>query len=265
MQNEVFKELRLNCCYLAFDVKGDDLAAAVKAIGALGLGGANVTIPHKERVLDYLDEVEEQARLIGAVNTIVCRGGRLIGYNTDAPGFLESLRADAGFDPGGSHVVILGAGGAARAVAYALALGGVESMGIFNRNLSRAEALARDISRSAACKVEAGDLKGVAISRALARADLLVNATSAGMHPHTDEVPLSDLAALRPGLIVYDLIYNPTKTRLLLEAEARGCRVFNGIGMLVFQGALAFELWTGQKAPVAVMRAAAEKALGNVK
>ncbi len=263
MHNEAFGELGLNCCYLAFDVKVDDLAAAVKAIRALGLGGANITIPHKEGVLPYLDEVEEQAGLIGAVNTVVNREGRLIGYNTDAPGFLESLRADAGFDPAGSRVVILGAGGAARAVAYALALGGVESLGIFNRNPSRAEALARDISRSAACELETGDLQGIALRRALARADLLVNATSAGMHPHTDEVPLPDPAALRPGLIVYDLVYNPRKTRLLLEAEARGCRVFNGIGMLVYQGALAFELWTGRKAPVAVMRVAAEKALGT--
>jgi len=265
MQNEAFKAVGLNYCYLAFDVKEGDLAAAVGAIRTLGLGGVNVTIPHKERVLDYLDEVEEQARLIGAVNTIVHRGGRLIGYNTDAAGFLKSLRADAGFDPGGNRVVLLGAGGAARAVAYGLAFERVESLGIFNRNLSRAEALARDISRSATCKVEAGDLQSVALSRALARAGLLVNATSAGMHPHTEDVPLPDLAPLRPGLIVYDLIYNPTKTRLLLEAEARGCRVINGIGMLIYQGALAFELWTGRKAPVAVMRAAAEKTLGNVK
>lgn len=261
MHNRAFEELGLNCCYLAFDVKTEDLDVAVKAIRALGLGGANITIPHKERVVQYLDEVEEQARLIGAVNTVINRDGCMVGYNTDAPGFLESLRCEAGFVPSGKGVVILGAGGAARAVAFALAFSGVKSLGIFNRNPSRAEELGKDISDLAVCKVETGDLNGIALRRALAKADLLVNATSVGMYPNVAESPLQDISHLRPGMLVCDLVYNPLKTRLLQEAEKRGCRTCSGLGMLVYQGALAFELWTGKRAPVAVMRQAAEEVL----
>lgn len=261
MQNRAFEELGLNCRYFAFDVKADDLEIAVRAIRALGLGGANITIPHKEKVVQYLDEIEEQAKLIGAVNTVVNRDGCLVGYNTDASGFLESLRHDAEFEPCGKHAVILGAGGAARAVAFALISAGVKRLGIFNRNPSRAEALGREIFGLNGCQVEAGGLQGAALRRALAEADLLVNATSAGMHPDVDGLPLQDLSALQPGLLVYDLVYNPPRTRLLQEAEKRGCRTCSGIGMLVYQGALAFELWTGKRAPVAVMRQAAEKAL----
>ncbi len=262
MQNRAFEELGLNCCYLAFDVKAEDLEVAVKAIRALGLGGANITIPHKEMVIQYLDKVEEQANLIGAVNTVANCEGVLVGYNTDAPGFLQSLRYDAGFEPGGKQAVILGAGGAARAVAFALVSAGVKRLAIFNRNPFRAEALANDISvLLGRCQVEAGDLQSAALMRELAEADLLVNATSAGMHPDVGNLPLQDLSALRPGMLVYDLVYNPPRTRLLQEAEKRGCGVCSGIGMLVYQGALAFEIWTGKRAPVAVMRQAVEKAL----
>lgn len=261
MQNRAFEELGLNCCYLAFDVKAEDLEVAVKAIRALGLGGANITIPHKERVIQYLDEVEEQANLIGAVNTVANCEGVLVGYNTDAPGFLQSLRYDAGFEPGGKQAVILGAGGAARAVAFALVSAGVKRLAIFNRNPFRAEALANDISVLVGYQVEAGALQSSALMRELAETDLLVNATSAGMHPDVGSLPLQDLSALRPGMLVYDLVYNPPKTRLLQEAEKRGCGVCSGIGMLVYQGALAFEIWTRKKAPVAVMRQVVEKAL----
>ncbi|MGB9792964.1 MAG: shikimate dehydrogenase family protein, partial [Thermacetogeniaceae bacterium] len=195
--------------------------------------------------------------------TVVNRDGHLVGYNTDASGFLESLRYDAGFEPRGSRAVILGAGGAARAVAFALVSAGVESLGIFNRSRCRAELLGQELSGLAACEVVTGDLQGVALWQALGESELLVNATSAGMYPHLDELPLRDPSLLRPGLLVYDLVYNPLKTRLLQEAEKRGCRICSGLGMLVYQGALAFELWTGRRAPVAVMRQAAEEALKN--
>ncbi len=261
MQNKAFAFHGLPCCYVPFRVRKEDLQTAVAAIRALGLGGVNVTIPHKEQVISYLDEVDREARLIGAVNTILNQNGRLIGYNTDGAGFLLSLRAEADFAPEGKHVVVLGAGGGARAVAFALALGGARTLRIFNRNPERAQALAGDLHRATGCDVEAGALREDLLSAALARADLLVHASPVGMYPHHDEAPLVDPGLLRPGLVVCDLVYNPPRTRLLKEAAARGCRVVGGIGMLVHQGALAFEIWTGLQAPVAIMRAVVEESL----
>ncbi|NPV28498.1 MAG: shikimate dehydrogenase [Firmicutes bacterium] len=263
MQNKAFAFHGLPCCYVPFRVRKEDLQTAVAAIRALGLGGVNVTIPHKEQVISYLDEVDREARLIGAVNTILNQNGRLIGYNTDGAGFLLSLRAEADFAPEGKHVVVLGAGGGARAVAFALALEGARTLRIFNRNPERAQALAGDLHRATGCDVEAGALREDLLSAALARADLLVHASPVGMYPHHDEAPLVDPCLLRPGLVVCDLVYNPPRTRLLKEAAARGCRVVGGIGMLVHQGALAFEIWTGLQAPVAIMRAVVEESLRN--
>lgn len=261
MQQAAFAAAGLNYCYLSFNVKSENLAAAVAALRVLGLGGVNITIPHKERVIAYLDEVEHEAGLIGAVNTVVNREGRLVGYNTDVPGFLLSLRKEADFDLRGKRAVLLGAGGAGRAVAFGLAMGGVESLDIFNKSPHRAEMIAQEIHRYTMCEVGTGDLASERLPRVLERADLLVNATSVGMHPHLDDSPLPDPQVLNPGLLVYDLVYNPVRTRLLQEAEARGCRVLNGIGMLVYQGAMSFELWTGRKAAIDAMRAAVEEAL----
>lgn len=261
MQNEAFAASGLDCCYIPLRVTADDLPAAVAAVRLLGLGGVNVTIPHKERIIPCLDEVDRNAALIGAVNTIVNREGRLVGYNTDGAGFLASLRADDGFDPAGKRVVLLGAGGAARAVSFGLVQSGVSRLAIFDIIGSRAERLATDLAAIAGCVITAGELAGDMLPVALGQADLLVNATPVGMFPNTQAEPPVDLQGLTGRPLIYDLVYNPPETRLLREAAARGCQVLGGTGMLVYQGALAFELWTGIQAPVATMRQALGKAL----
>ncbi len=259
MQNTAFQALGLDCVYLPFLVQSKDIAGAVQAVRALHLGGVNLTIPHKERVLPYLDEVEKEAEFIGAVNTIVNRNGRLCGYNTDAPGFLASLKA-AGFDPSGKNAVILGAGGAARAVSFALAKKGARGIYIFNRRVEKAEKLAADLKAAYQVPTFSGDLSSD-LAASLKDAELLVNATPVGMYPNHTSRPLFTRKQLHQGLLVCDLIYNPLRTRLLEEAEAAGCRILNGVGMLVWQGALAFQLWTGKKAPAALMEEAVLKAL----
>ncbi|NLH28326.1 MAG: shikimate dehydrogenase [Syntrophomonadaceae bacterium] len=259
MQNTAFQALGLDCVYLPFLVQSNDIANAVQAVRALHLAGVNLTIPLKERVLPYLDEIEKEAELIGAVNTIVNRNGRLCGYNTDAPGFLASIRA-AGFNPSGKNAVILGAGGAARAVSFALAKAGAAGINIFNRGVEKAERLAQDLNAAYRLPTATGDLSSD-LAAALEGAELLVNATPVGMYPNHTSAPLLTRNQLHQGLLVCDLIYNPLQTRLLEEAEAAGCRFLNGVGMLVWQGALAFQLWTGRKAPVALMEEAVLKAM----
>ncbi len=259
MHNTAFQALGLDCVYLPFLVKSKDIGSAVQAVRALHLAGVNLTIPLKEHVLPYLDEVEKEAEHIGAVNTIVNRDGRLCGYNTDAPGFLASLKA-AGFDPSGKNAVILGAGGAARAVSFALAKVGAARINIYNRSVEKAEKLAADLNAAYRLPTAAGDISSD-LAAALEGAELLVNATPVGMYPDHRSAPLLSRKQLHQGLLVCDLIYNPLQTRLLDEAEAAGCRVLNGVGMLVWQGALAFQLWTGKKAPAALMEEAVLKAL----
>ncbi len=259
MHNTAFQALGLDCVYLPFLVQSSDIAGAVQAIRALHLGGVNLTIPHKERVLPYLDEVEKEADLIGAVNTIVNRDGRLCGYNTDAPGFLASLKT-AGFHPSGKKAVILGAGGAARAVSFALAREGARKIYIFNRTVEKAEKLAAELKASYQLLTSPGDLSSD-LAAALKDAELLVNATPVGMYPNHTSRPLLTREQLHQGLLVCDLIYNPMQTKLLDEAQAAGCRILNGVGMLVWQGALAFQLWTGKKAPAALMEEAVLKVL----
>lgn len=263
MHNSAFEFLGMDCCYVPFRVQNNGLQAAINAVRVMGIKGVNITIPHKKSVINYLDEVDRNAELIGAVNTIVNKNGRLLGYNTDGYGFLAFLRSEAGFDPQHKRIVLIGAGGAARAVAFTLALEGAEKITIFNRSPDKAEILADELYRTVGCDVEADGLNSDLIDAELALADLLVHASPAGMFPNCEERPPVNTEKFKGGLLVCDLIYNPLKTRLLREAEKSGCRIFNGIGMLVFQGALAFEIWTGQPAPLHIMRAAVEKALFN--
>ncbi len=262
MQNAAFSSLGLDCCYVPFRVRPEDLPTAVAALRALGMGGANVTIPHKERIVSYLDEVDAEAALIGAVNTIVNREGWLVGYNTDGRGFLEALAVEAGFSPEGKAAVLLGAGGAARACAFALALKGARHLFIFNRTPYRAAALADELRAKTGCSASAAGLHEEKILRqALEEADLVVHASPVGMHPHAEDPPIIDPALLKPHLLVCDLVYNPPETKLLRLARAAGCRVVGGVGMLVHQGALAFSLWTGREAPVGLMRQVVEEFL----
>jgi len=258
MHNAAFEKLRLGYLYIPFRVKREELGKAIKGMKALNIRGLNVTIPHKVAVIQFLDEVDPLAEKIGAVNTIVNDDRVLKGRNTDASGFLQAL-LEKGIEPKRKNVVILGAGGASRAISFILAENGANLV-ILNRTLAKAEELASRISQLFKREAEALELNEENLTTALGRADILVNATSVGMSPNIDETPvISNL--LKPGLIVFDTVYNPIKTRLLAEAEDVGAETIRGLEMLVWQGALAFEMWTGLEAPVELMKEVTIKAL----
>jgi shikimate dehydrogenase len=249
MQNAAFSETGLGYAYVAFDVDSNSLEDAVAGIRALGLKGINVTIPHKVAIMPMLDEIDPLAKRIGAVNTVVIEDGRLIGYNTDGTGYVRSLVEDTGIQLDQQIVTMVGAGGAARAVAFTLAENGVKEIRIINRSRERATILADSLQSIVSTKIiERGEGK-----EAIADSSLLINTTSIGMLPNVEDTPVPT-EWLHDRLIVSDLIYNPLETRLLREAKAIGARVHSGVGMFVNQGALAFELWTGKKAPTEIMR-----------
>jgi shikimate dehydrogenase len=252
MHNAAFKARGLDWVYVPFEVAPENLGVALAGVRALGMAGVNVTVPLKEQVAPFLDEVTERARLIGSVNTVVNENGRLSGDSTDGPGFLAAL-GEAGVEAAGRKVVVLGAGGSARAVVHALAEAGAQVV-VANRTPERARAMAERFASVG--RIDTAPLTEEALRESLRGAAALVNTTSAGMHPQENEMPPVPVDALEPPLFVSDLIYNPAETRLLALARARGCRVQNGVEMLVQQGAVAFHLWTGIKPPVAVMRAA---------
>lgn len=261
MHNAAFEAMGLDFCYVAFEVAPEDLAAALEGARALGIVGLNATIPHKEALLRLVEGISEEARLIGAVNTLHWREGRLWGDNTDGRGFVASLRA-SGMELEGRRVVLLGAGGSARAVSVALARSGVAELVVANRTAERGSGLVAFLNR----QVRAGIARAVELSsdelwRACEAADLIVNTTAAGMFPQVEAMPVTDLPVLSSRTLVYDIIYNPRQTRFLQLAAARGARTLNGVEMLVHQGALAFQQWTGQAPPLEVMREALEEAL----
>ncbi len=260
MHNAAFKNKGVDYVYLAFRVKKEELGKAIEGMRALDIRGLNVTIPHKVAVIQFLDELDPLADKIGAVNTIVNSGGVLKGYNTDATGFLQALR-ERGIEPKGKRVVILGAGGASRAISFILAERGSHLV-ILNRllELDWAKELASRISQIFTREVEALELNKKNLSRVLGKADILVNATSVGMSPDINETPVTS-ALLKPNLVVYDIVYNPIKTRLQRDAEVAGATAISGLNMLVWQGALAFEKWTGLKAPAELMKQEAIKLL----
>jgi shikimate dehydrogenase len=250
----------LDYVYLPFHVKEKNLAGAINGIRSLNLHGVNVTIPHKAAVIRLLDELEATAEKIGAVNTIVNNNGKLKGYNTDAAGFLRAL-AEKGIDPSGKKFIILGAGGVSRAISFMLAEQGAD-IDILNRSktLEHAVKLAKNISRYAKSSIRAIELNETNLEQSLNNTDILINATSIGMSPDTDST-LVPQKLLKPELVVFDVIYNPEKTRLIQDAEKAGLTAIGGLDMLVWQGALAFELWTGTEAPLTVMKNTAIKFL----
>jgi shikimate dehydrogenase len=251
MHNAAFKRLGMDACYVPFAVSPESLGDAARAVLPLGLRGLNITVPHKEKVIAYLDDLSEEVRLIGAVNTIEVRDGRLIGHNTDGRGFLRALQADAGFRPKGKSILFIGSGGAARAVGFSLALSGAKKIAFRDVDATKADALAKDIRLKTgvdACTA------GENLIAAAAEADCLINATPLGLKKG-DPLPLPGDAVLKKHLVC-DLVYNPHETTFLKAAKARGARRFHGLGMLLYQGVIAFEIWTGKKAPVAVMKKA---------
>ena len=251
MHNAAFKNKGVDYLYLPFRVKREELGKAIEGMRALNMRGLNVTIPHKVAVIQFLDELDHLADRIGAVNTIVNDDGVLTGYNTDATGFLQALLGK-GIEPKGKKVVILGAGGASRAISFILAERG-SSLFILNRTWDKAKVCADRISQIFQSEATALKLDGENLATALSKADILINATSVGMSPDINETPVTS-NLLKPSLVVFDIVYNPIKTRLQREAEAAGATTISGLDMLVWQGALAFEKWTGLKAPIGVMR-----------
>ncbi|MEC4686945.1 MAG: shikimate dehydrogenase [Nitrospirota bacterium] len=256
IHNAAFQKLGLNFVYLAFRV--EDLDGAIRGIRSLGnLRGFSVTIPHKVAILPYLDEVEPTAKHIGSINTIVVNNGKLQGYNTDASGAMRALR-DADVPLKGQRILMLGSGGAARAIAFALAAGtGPAGLTILGVDDAERHRLVQDLRSRTSLHVEGGALSENSLRRAIEEAHILLHCTPLGMHPTVEEtcVPVS---LLRPHLTVMDIVYNPLETRLLREARQVGCRTIRGIEMFLNQAVAQFELWTGQPAPADVMRGVLE-------
>ena len=254
MHNEAFRELNLDYAYLCFDIKESEMADAVKALRLLNVRGFNCTMPAKVPMCALSDELSPAASMIGAVNTVVNDHGRLIGHNTDGIGYMQAVR-EAGHDIIGQKMTLLGAGGAATAIAVQAALDGVKEIAIFNRHgrsWERGQKLVDTINTETHCQASLYDLADATEMRhQLSDSVILTNGTSVGMAPHTEDCPLADLSGLHEGLIVSDVIYNPRETFLMKEAAARGCSTFNGLYMLLYLGAEAFYLWTGQDMPVA--------------
>jgi len=260
MQEAGFRELGLNWRYLTVEVPPANLREAILGARAFGMRGLNLTIPHKVAVMQYLDEIAPDAAVIGAVNTVRHEGSRLIGENTDGKGFLRGVRADAGVDPKGRRAVVLGAGGAARAIVAELALAGAAEVLVVNRSVGRGRAMAADLAAKTGCPIRFEPWRG--IYPVSAAADLLVNATSIGLFPDIDAMPAVDLSAARRGMLVADVVFNPPETPLLAAARRRGLPTLDGLSMLVWQGVIGFQLWTGREAPANVMKQALARALG---
>lgn len=259
LHNAAFAEKRLNMCYVAFRV--EDLAAAVAGVRGLNLLGLSVTIPHKVSILQHLDEVEDTARRIGSVNTVLNQQGRLIGYNSDGMGAVRALEG-ADLPLAGKKITILGSGGAARAIAFSLGKAvALREMVLLGIEVEECRLLAEDLQKALSFPVTWEAMNPEALGRHVPASDGIIHCTPVGMSPHEEQTVL-DRQLLRPGQFVFDVVYNPLKTRLLREAESVGCRIVPGVEMFLHQAVFQFELWTGQAAPVDVMRRVVMEALG---
>lgn len=259
MHNAAIRALDIDWCYVAFHVLPDRVQQAMDGIRGFNICGINVTVPHKQAVMPFLDEISQEALAVGAVNTIAHKEGKLIGYNTDVYGILAALRYGAGFDPLPSEVVVLGAGGAARGIVYAVASSeATERVTILNRTVEKGERLAEEMSqiahRDRPIDITAHSIELSNIRAVLKTAGLIINATSVGMVPHIHDSVIEDASVFHQGQVLLDTVYNPRETRLMRIAQAGGARAFNGIDMLVYQGAKSFEIWTGRMPPVDVMK-----------
>lgn len=256
MHNRAFEKLNMDYAYVAFDVEPANLKSAIEGAKALNIKGFNVTIPHKISVMEFLDEIDEVASLIGAVNTIDFKNMK--GYNTDGIGAVEAIEEVTSIK--GKNVVIAGAGGASRAISFYIAKYGADTMTILNRNPLKAQNLASDVSNSGLI----GEVKSDSISEInayLADADILIDTTPVGMHPNVDDEPIATSQNMHEDLVVFDAVYNPNETVLLKEAIKADAKPVYGIKMLLYQGAESFKIWTGRDAPVDEMEMALRKTL----
>ena len=256
MHNAAFEALGMDYAYVAFDVNPNDLKSAVEGAGALNIKGFNVTIPHKIEVMNYLNELDEVASLIGAVNTIDFKNMK--GYNTDGIGAIKAIEEVTNVKD--KNVVVAGAGGASRAISFYLAKYGAESITILNRNVGKAQKLAGDVLKSDLI----GNVNSDSISEInnyLKDADILVDTTPLGMDPHIDDEPIARASDMHEDLVVFDAVYNPNETVLIKEAIEAGAKPVYGIKMLLYQGAESFRIWTGVDAPIDVMEKALRETL----
>lgn len=258
MVEAAYRHHGLDWRYLTIEVAPDGLAAAVAGARAMGFAGFNCTLPHKVAVIEHLDGLGESAEVMGAVNCVVRRGDALIGENTDGKGFVQSLRPLV--DPAGKRLVLFGAGGAARAISVEMALAGASHVTIVNRSRGRGEELVALLRERV--QVEAQFVPWEGDYAAPAGTDIVVNATSIGLFPDVDARIALDVESLTADMVVADVIPNPPRTRLVRDAEARGCKVIDGLGMLVAQGVIGIRMWTGVDPDPAVMRAALEEVFG---
>lgn len=260
MHNEAFAKLGLDYAYLAFEVENEQLKDAVQAIRALGLRGSNVSMPNKQEIIQYLDEVSPEAQLIGAVNTVTNKDakGHLVGYNTDGIGAMEALK-DEGIEVKDAIITLTGAGGAGTAVAVQAAFEGAKEIRIFNINdgvFANAEETAKKINEHTSCGATATDLADQdAFKKSIAESSIYIDATGAGMKPLEDVSLIEDPAMIRPDLVVFDVVYSPRETKLLKFAKEHGAKkAINGLGMMLYQGAAAFKLFTDEDMPVAYIK-----------
>jgi len=260
MQNAAFEALGLDCVFLAFKVAAAEVEAAIRGVRGLDIRGLNVTMPHKNAVIPFLDEVDESARFLGSVNTVVTIDGTLRGFSTDGAGAHHALEENS-VDLAGKKLVLLGGGGAAKAIAFALAKE-VNELVILNRTPAKMDPIAQAVSKRFHKKVTVTRLSNAAIQENLKEADILVNATNVGMNPHPTE-SLIKRSWIKPSIVVMDIVYSPLETKLSKDAKAAGAKVVSGLEMLIHQGAASFEIWTGKPAHVEVMRQAALKQLAG--
>lgn len=253
MHNEAFRQLDLDYVYLCFDVGTENLKTAVEGLKTLGVRGFNCTMPDKNLMCELADKLSPAAKMIGAVNTVLNEDGVLTGYNTDGMGYMQAVK-EAGFDIIGKKMTLLGAGGAATAVCVQAALDGVKEINVFSirdQFFDRAQHMVDTINKETKCKASLYDFEDESVlKKSIDESDILTNGTSVGMAPNTDACIIKDASFLHEGLIVSDVIYNPRETKLLKMAKENGCHTFNGLYMLLYQGAEAFKIWTGKEMPV---------------
>ncbi|UCF39446.1 MAG: shikimate dehydrogenase [Acidobacteriota bacterium] len=262
IHNAAFRSAGINYAYVAFHVKRGDLKRAMEGVKSLGIRGMSVTIPHKIDIIPYLDQTDEVSGNVGSVNTVVNEQGRLLGYSTDGHGALRALEAE-GVEVGGRRVVLLGSGGAARAIAFALAtVKPLPHLTILGIEDEEREQLCRDLRSKTALDISSSYLADGSLEEALGKAEILCHATPVGMSPKSDQTVVPS-HLLHSGLAVFDAVYTPFETRLLKEAKAAGAVIVPGLGMFVHQAAIQFELWTGQSAPVEIMTETVKAALGE--